>query len=491
MQAIFAAASRTIAYVGPENDDSVAIMRIAQCSRRIKPLPPLPSAAAQRFFSRPYWSRVWIIQEIAAAGKVEVFCGKYAPWENLCSLVKELAEDTQYSGFTFIKTLIDVRRRWLQGRLNLLSTLNMTRLSECKDPKDKIFGVIGLTSDGVGILPEPNYTLSTQDLCLSVTISLIQRYGMDIILLGLQNDVPSELPSWCPDYFNLATNPFDSRIFAYIHRDEGKSSISSFAKHKWNASRPSEREATFEYLEFQTPQDHLHMPTVLKTRARPLGKIESLGWVSKDGDSSSFPTGTHNSTTHDIKPHILKAFISVFSWDSSENFEFYSVAACILTNLFAVTFRPSNPAGREKNCQAIAVVQWLNANKKFNAFGKSLEDHARGLGSLMWSNKRVWGWLEVSWTDEDIIHTTLANIESEGLRLMTLASLDKNEHGIGWAHPNALLGDEVFVIPGCTVPIILRQKGEEKSYCVVGDAIVCGVMDGKSQNHYASNIEIV
>jgi len=38
-------------------------------------------------------------------------------------------------------------------------------------------------------------------------------------------------------------------------------------------------------------------------------------------------------------------------------------------------------------------------------------------------------------------------------------TLNNDEYGIGWAHPNARLEDEVFIIPGCTVPIILRQNG--------------------------------
>jgi hypothetical protein len=46
---------------------------------------------------------------------------------------------------------------------------------------------------------------------------------------------------------------------------------------------------------------------------------------------------------------------------------------------------------------------------------------------------------------------------------------------IGWAAKGAWLNDEVFLIPGCSSPVILR-KNEDGRHQVVGDAIVLGAM---------------
>jgi hypothetical protein len=36
------------------------------------------------------------------------------------------------------------------------------------------------------------------------------------------------------------------------------------------------------------------------------------------------------------------------------------------------------------------------------------------------------------------------------------------EGGIGWAHSRALLGDEAFLLAGCSMPIILRKDCRDR-----------------------------
>jgi hypothetical protein len=48
----------------------------------------------------------------------------------------------------------------------------------------------------------------------------------------------------------------------------------------------------------------------------------------------------------------------------------------------------------------------------------------------------------------------------------------------GWAHARAEQGDHLFLLRGCSVPVILRAR-EEGGYTVVGDAYVEGIMDGE------------
>lgn len=78
------------------------------------------------------------------------------------------------------------------------------------------------------------------------------------------------------------------------------------------------------------------------------------------------------------------------------------------------------------------------------------------------------------------------------MRLMCLD--DGPEHRIGWAAPTARLHDEVFLIPGCNVPVILRCV-EPGKYQLTGDAIVPGAMKNEIWRNIKSedlmNIEIV
>jgi hypothetical protein len=53
------------------------------------------------------------------------------------------------------------------------------------------------------------------------------------------------------------------------------------------------------------------------------------------------------------------------------------------------------------------------------------------------------------------------------------------ENQIGWAHPDARVGDKIFLLEGCTMPVILRcPKYDVGKVEVVGHAIVDKAMDG-------------
>lgn len=49
---------------------------------------------------------------------------------------------------------------------------------------------------------------------------------------------------------------------------------------------------------------------------------------------------------------------------------------------------------------------------------------------------------------------------------------------VGWAHPRSRKGDEICLLEGCSVPVILRARAEG-DFVLVGDAYVEAVMDGE------------
>lgn len=62
---------------------------------------------------------------------------------------------------------------------------------------------------------------------------------------------------------------------------------------------------------------------------------------------------------------------------------------------------------------------------------------------------------------------------------LTVVCITKGFH-VGWAHPNACPGDEVFLLTGCSMPDVLRASSTFLgTYSVVGHAYLSGVMDGK------------
>jgi hypothetical protein len=75
--------------------------------------------------------------------------------------------------------------------------------------------------------------------------------------------------------------------------------------------------------------------------------------------------------------------------------------------------------------------------------------------------------------DRGFLFDDLKKMASKHMRLMCLSDAS---FGIGWAAPGARLQDEVFLIPGCSMPIILRQHGTNRRYKLMGDSIVIPAM---------------
>lgn len=54
-------------------------------------------AAISKLFSKPYWRRVWIIQEVVVAQNIKILCGKhYLDWEWVDQLYVMLVNMNNY-----------------------------------------------------------------------------------------------------------------------------------------------------------------------------------------------------------------------------------------------------------------------------------------------------------------------------------------------------------------------------------------------------------
>jgi len=67
----------------------------------------------------------------------------------------------------------------------------------------------------------------------------------------------------------------------------------------------------------------------------------------------------------------------------------------------------------------------------------------------------------------------LAYMIESGMKLMLT---DKGH--IGWVHPRWRSGDVLYLLKGCSVPVVLRPRAEG-GFLVVGDAYIQGLMKGE------------
>lgn len=100
-------------------------------------------ALAKEFYHDEYWNRVWIVQEIGLAQRLAVCFGNYSmTWVNVVHFI------TMYNiGTGGPVKLQDQRSRKYDGGCRLLRLLHDYKDAQCQDPKDKVYGLIGLATD--------------------------------------------------------------------------------------------------------------------------------------------------------------------------------------------------------------------------------------------------------------------------------------------------------------------------------------------------------
>lgn len=164
---------------------------------------------------RPYWTRVWVFQEISLASNRIVHCGsEQFSWG-----------DFRTMGLGFMIAYDACRGRhskeaeYLAGALlginhiakgdvtrGFLEILKNTRHLSCTDPRDKIYGLLELcdfTSTPL-LRPTPDYFKSVRDVYTDVATRAIKTTGNLSILLtaGIEESKEADvgLPSWVPDF---------------------------------------------------------------------------------------------------------------------------------------------------------------------------------------------------------------------------------------------------------------------------------------------------
>lgn len=182
-------------------------------------LPPLHSAlwsSVKALFALPYFHRAWIVQEVVAAPNVQVICGEWViDWTDLYGALESVDRQVQIAEYEekigdlraswepFTK--LAVQREWetRQHRWTLLMLLEHFRHAESTLSRDRLFALVGLSSDGNEPDFEPDYNSSFPDIVLKFARAFV-RQGRGIQLLyraglcGPEEDV--RFPSWVPDW---------------------------------------------------------------------------------------------------------------------------------------------------------------------------------------------------------------------------------------------------------------------------------------------------
>ncbi|KAL8363579.1 hypothetical protein RB601_009373 [Gaeumannomyces tritici] len=103
----------------------------------------------QRLENDAYWSRVWVLQEIGRARGLRVCFGRVClPWTNFIQLLTLHHGVNNGSGPLWLDQKLRVDKR--PGLCTLKQLLQDHQKADCSEPRDKVYGLLGLASDASG-----------------------------------------------------------------------------------------------------------------------------------------------------------------------------------------------------------------------------------------------------------------------------------------------------------------------------------------------------
>jgi hypothetical protein len=164
-----------------------------------------------------YWTRTWIVQELVLARDAMICCGpRGLPWEKFATAVSRMDQAYEYDrndvpsphqNSNWIAHAPGVLNIWsmYQQRaagnpMPLAGLLERTSDKLATNPKDSIYGLLGLADDGVAFVPEPDYACSLDDAMASFAIEAMKARGvMHFFYIREHSPDLSQKQSWAPD----------------------------------------------------------------------------------------------------------------------------------------------------------------------------------------------------------------------------------------------------------------------------------------------------
>lgn len=259
----------------------VAVLGLAPAQRA--PPPEDLERVLAAFFERPWFKRLWTLQEVGLPelARVRFVCGDKVTTGARIVHLSKLQDQSQTKGGDVARLFHltrSSRSHGAQKQSCLLDILFETRHLECDDPRDKIFAVLNIAKrlDGNAFAPwySPDYGQTVAEVYAAYSSFLIKSHGPGLILALIKTPSKVEgLPSWSTDW----TAPWPD------HRALGA------------MTAPSRKRTSNEkdgVLKFDKNEDQQLVMTLVRPRV-------VRGFFARDGPSNG--SGPSNGTTRSIE----------------------------------------------------------------------------------------------------------------------------------------------------------------------------------------------
>jgi hypothetical protein len=441
-----------------------------------------------RHLHRPYWSRMWVLQELATAGHWKgrnkpciVQCGtQMTSFHNLqivleqvrAILVRGLKQEADSGAYlepfkSFTEqgsteppglVMTELLTRLHREELDILKLLYLTSRLKATDPRDKIYALLGLIPSAQAL--RPDYRRSTSATLINHVQNWVEREGtLDVIFSNRLDPCTSGLPGWTPEI----------RAEHQAYSEWERMGVDTRFRAGYGKGADVEI--------FQPYQNNGETPPMMRARGIVIGELESIIGPSKSDESAPQST-TKINTGNDAGQRFIDTIftpLQEFAARINDGTPEYETFWRTLTlnvddrwppglapdsfrvgSLLAFSKRGQSPS--KKDVWFHKIKSWFN-KKELNMLDYSNSSGSRGPSI----DARVRFMRHMS----NCIHNRTF-----------FTTTSRKFMGLG--PYGAQKGDIVVVLYGSKRCVVLRPRGAEGGgYVVIGTAYVHGVMGGE------------
>ncbi|KAE8381526.1 heterokaryon incompatibility protein-domain-containing protein [Aspergillus bertholletiae] len=485
---------------------------------------------------RPWWRRVWVLQEVILAHNVTVQCGAqiidwaafqailyttirqakrrrahqfgYSPEGSLrATLVNESLLSKATNTFAFFCLQHKSNFYEQVGTLSMANLLSLTGSFEATDPRDKIFGLLGLLPphSPERLAFRPDYTANTRRLFIQIAkhfISTTQK--LDVITArpplphyDVFQPQGQGTPSWVADWSLPQCWPLNS---IWISAFSELSTLHLYMKH---SSRKHEHDTDV------TDQNHMAGDTlqvfnasyydrspfpfqfsafdeILQGRGITVDTIEEVGspwdlFMSSGQSSGHVERHIPQERAYQRQSTIIESWKSVARVTGEESYPCRGQTR-------AEAFWRTIFLNRERSIGGSNSVFSINRIPADLSAKSPIQPPSELSGSYNGASVTMRGLkMEFPPSSAESEEELLAYLQHEvnetwsfgrlNLHCSNLCMFRTTKGYIGLSHPNTKSGDKVVVLLGAAVPMVLREYAE--GHILIGQSYVHGIMDGE------------
>ena len=196
MRRIYSEASEVFVYLGEASSSSKEAFERLRWAKNRQTIDEKGRLALSELFNMRYFHRIWVIQEVANAKSAIIHYGDDTlGWSILDE--ERLQILGIYEDVPKWISSIYLRREYTVRELPAL--LFSTFSTKASDPRDKVFGLLGLIKDADRFRLTADYSLTVQEVQVGISaLFLMHEHDCSILTyaVGANSNSPAKLPSW-------------------------------------------------------------------------------------------------------------------------------------------------------------------------------------------------------------------------------------------------------------------------------------------------------